>query len=159
MTTAIRTPRTSALASAALATILALGGCSTHTAKSYTYNVDTGDAIKIELDTTGGYDIDDEVPFTVTKDGETVTQGTFLKGDEGYSLYSQQVADDEDAEVIAEGEQGGNEYLFWSVDNDGTMEYDYVIRVKDSSTAVLLGSQAGEQEARDVFERMRITVD
>lgn len=48
------------------------------TEKSYTYSVDNGDDIKIGVNTSLGYDITSEVPFTISKNGETAFQGSFI---------------------------------------------------------------------------------
>lgn len=57
--------------------LLTLTGCTTN--KSYTFNVETGDKIKVGLNTTDGYDLSSDLPFTISKDGETLSQGTFIK--------------------------------------------------------------------------------
>ena len=41
--------------------MLALTGCTTN--KSYTYTVETGDKVKITLNTTDGYDLSSDLPF------------------------------------------------------------------------------------------------
>ena len=39
------------------------------TYKAYTFEVETGDTVRIELDTTGGYDMSSDVPFEITENG------------------------------------------------------------------------------------------
>lgn len=56
---------------------LLLTGCTT--SKSYTFKVETGDKIKVELKTNDKYDIDSNIPFTISKDDEKITQGIFIK--------------------------------------------------------------------------------
>ena len=68
--------------SAALALAVSLTACSTYLEKSGTYDVETGDRVKITVDAKAGYDITLEAPFVISKDDETILNGTFL-----YSEY------------------------------------------------------------------------
>lgn len=51
--------------------------CSTNSSKAYTFKVDTGDQVKVELNTADGYDITSDLPFVISKDNKTLSQGTF----------------------------------------------------------------------------------
>lgn len=70
--------------------ILTVAGCSFSTRVSLTYNVATGDAIKVELDTTDGYKLSnvDNSFEVLNKDGDTVATSMFLLA-EGTELYMQ----------------------------------------------------------------------
>ena len=61
-------------------TAMLMGACSAHTGKAFTFQVETGDRIKIELDTSGGdYDLSQEDGhFAVEKGKDTVLNGVFL---------------------------------------------------------------------------------
>ena len=48
-----------------LAVLFMITGCTT--AQAYTFDVETGDMIRVELNTTGGYDLSSEVPFTISR--------------------------------------------------------------------------------------------
>ena len=61
--------------------LVALSGCNTKSTKAYTFNVDNGDKIKITLDTTDEYDLSSDLPFTVSRNETTQSQGTFIEAD------------------------------------------------------------------------------
>ncbi|WP_051198762.1 hypothetical protein [Bifidobacterium sp. AGR2158] len=145
---------------AAAAVVVTMGACGVkaHADKSYTFNVDTGDAIKVTLDVTDGYDITGKVPFEVTKDGEEIFEGSFLH-EEGYELYREQIDGDDTAEILNEGERNGNDFIFWQEAVDDATEHNYVVKVKDSATVVLLEGNASEDAAKAAFDRMKIVVD
>ena len=52
--------------------------CNTNSSKAYTFTVDNGDKIKIELNTADKYDLSSELPFTISCDGKTLSQGSFV---------------------------------------------------------------------------------
>ncbi len=128
-----------------LCTILIMTGCTT--SKAYTYDVETGDRIKIELNTTEGYDISSDLPFVISKDGETLSQGTFITM-EGYQYYSDAVEEDDLVTVLDSGTKNGVEYLFYSYDGK---EFNYILKVEDSNTGILLANPNSEEEAETCF--------
>ena len=63
----------------AVAMMLTLGACSASSSKSYTFNVETGDTIKVKLDTSNGLSLSQkDGQFTVKKDEENILQGMFI---------------------------------------------------------------------------------
>ena len=74
------------LLAAVVTTAAILAGCSVTKTKSLTYEVETGDNIKVTLDTSDGYSIQSDLPFTITKDGTEIMSGTFVT-DDGYEYY------------------------------------------------------------------------
>lgn len=135
----------------ALTILLTVTGCST--SKSFTWDVTTGDKIKIKIDTTGGYDITSELPFAISKDGETLSQGTFITID-GYHQYINAVKNDSTANVIDSGTKNGVTYTFYSVNNS---EFNYLIKVDGLNTGILLGNPNSQSEAEEVFNRLTIS--
>lgn len=128
--------------------LVTLTGCST--SRSYTWDVATGDKIKIKLDTTEGYNMTSDVPFTISKDDVTLTQGTFITID-GYNQYMDAVNNDVTARVIDSGSKNGVTYTFYTVNN---LEFNYIIKINDSNTCVLLGNRNSQKEAEDVFNKL-----
>lgn len=126
-------------------------GCTS--SMSFTFNVDNGDKIKVELDTTGGYNITSSIPFSISKDKEVLAQGTFIQG-EGYEMYYNSAQTDEKATVLDSGTKDGVEYIFWNYDNK---EYNYAIMVTGAQTGLIISSQVSEEAARDCFSRLTIT--
>lgn len=135
----------------ATALLLTVTGCSTN--KAFTWDVATGDKIKIQLETTDGYDITSELPFAVSKGGETLSQGTFVTID-GYNQYMNAVKIDSNAKVIDNGTKNGVTYTFYSVNNS---EFNYLIKIDNSNTGILLGNPNSQAEAEEVFNRLTIS--
>ena len=135
-------------------TILFVGCGNAKTSKSYTFDVETGDSVKVELDTTDKYNITSEIPFEISQDGDVKSQGTFMLG-ESYNQYKELVSSDEDDKVklLDSGNKDGNEYVFWSYDDS---EYNYAILIEGSSTGLILGNQVSEESAKESFNRLTI---
>ena len=95
--------------------------CSTNSSKAYTFKVDTGDQVKVELNTS-------DLPFVISKDNKTLSQGTFITADD-YDSYVSVVNDTDTATVIDKGDNETYEYIMW---NNNDQEYDYAIHLKDS---------------------------
>lgn len=140
-----------------LCLIFTFSGCNgeAKTHKTYTFSVDTGDKVRIELDTTGGYDITSELPFEISQDGSTLSQGIFIEAEQ-YASYKEAVSADDSAKVIDEGTKDSNKYVFWSY-NDS--EFNIVILIGDSNTGILLGNAVSEESAKECFDRLTISLD
>lgn len=121
-------------------------GCTT--TKSFTYDVTTGDSIKVQLNTSDGYDITSDLPFAILKEEKTLSQGTFITID-GYNQYLNAVNSDANAKVIDSGSKYGITYTFYSY-NDS--EFNYIIKIDGSNTGILLGNPNSETEAKEIFE-------
>lgn len=132
--------------------ILFVGCGNAKTSKTYTFNVETGDSVKVKLDTSDKYNITSEVPFEISQDGDIKSQGTFIFG-EAYDQYKDVVDTDENAELLDFGNKDGNEYVFWSY-NDS--EYNYAILIEGSSTGLILANDVSEESAKECFNRLTI---
>lgn len=134
--------------------ILFVGCGNAKTSKAYTFNVETGDSVKVKLDTSDKYNINSEVPFEISQDGDIKSHGIFIFG-EAYEQYKELVNSDEDEKLklLDSGNKDGNEYVFWSY-NDS--EYNYAILIKDSSTGLILGNNVSEESAKECFNRLTI---
>lgn len=130
-------------------------GCTTKSSKTYTFTVDNGDKIKVTLDTTDNYDITSEVPFAITCDGKTLSQGSFVLA-ESYQQYVSVVNTDENAQMIDSGTKDGNEYIFWCYNGS---EYNYAILIKGSNTGIVIGNPVSEESAKECFNRLTIAVE
>ena len=128
-------------------------GAKTH--KAYTFSVDTGDKIRVELETTDGYDLTSDLPFEISKDGSAISQGTFIKAEQ-FESYAEAVNTDANAKVIEKATKDSNQYIFWSY-NDS--EFNIVILINESNTGILLGNTISEDSARECFERLMISLD
>lgn len=138
----------------ALVCVLAMvTGCNFHSSISYTFSIDNGDSIEVELDTTDKYSMTSDVPFTVTLDGEAQSYGTFIHSDV-YPEYAN-IGEAENTQVLDSGTKDGNQYIFWCFDGK---EYNYAILVEGSNTGVLLGNMISQESAQACFDRLTITV-
>lgn len=142
------------ISAATLALAASLTACSTYLEKSGIYNVETGDSIKITVNAKEGYDITLEAPFIISKDDETILNGTFLYGDY-LEEYKRAYKTEPTASLVDEGEKDGNEYFCYAVGD----EYDYFVKVGDSNTAVILVSTASEEDANAAFNSTVITLE
>ena len=133
--------------------LLTLTGCTK--SKSYTFTVETGDKIKIQLNTTDGYDLSSDLPFKISKDGNTLSQGTFITID-GYNQYIEAVNSDSNAKILDSKTKDGISYTFYSY-NDS--EFNYVIKINDSNTGILLGNPNSQEEAEKCFELLTFTLE
>lgn len=151
----MKTMKNRLLSLAALACVLVmLVGCRFQTSVSFTFSVDTGDSIKVSLDTTDKYSLTSDVPFTISHNGETVSQGAFIYG-EAYAQYVSAANSDEKSQVLDSGTKDGNEYVFWCYDNK---EYNYVIFVRGSNTGIVLGNTISEDSAKACFQRLSFSI-
>ena len=82
------------------------------THKAFTFSVDTGDKIRVELDTTDGFDISSNLPFEISQNGSVLSQGIFIEADD-FESYSEAVNTDMNARVIESSSKDLNQYVFW----------------------------------------------
>lgn len=130
-------------------------GCDVTTSKALTFNIENGDKIKVEMDTTDGYALSNEDgTFKIEKDDEIIMQGIFLTK-EMYDSYLTRVQAVNTVTVIEDKlkDQG---YLFYEVDED-VKEFDYLFMVKDANTGILTACIKSKEEAAEVFKRLEIT--
>ena len=127
-------------------------GCVFSASQTLTYNVDNGDSIKVKLKTSEGLSMDAESPFSIYKDGEVITQGTFINSS-SYGEYYEVVTSGE-AELLEENTKDGIEYIFWKYDAGDWQEYNYAILVSGTNTGLLLANSTSEESAREVFDSL-----
>lgn len=133
--------------------IMTMSACSMNSSVSYTFGVNTGDSVKIELDTSDEYSLSSDVPFVISCDGKELSYGVFIVGD-GYDKYLELIESDENAYVIDSGEKNGYAYTMW---NYNDVEWNYAIHVSDATT-VILGNNTSEESAHACFDRMTVSV-
>ena len=141
-----------------LSSLFVLTGCTTN--KSYTYNVDTGDKIKIEMKTGDGYDLTSELPIQFTKDDEVISQGTFAEMT-AYDTYYELMDGQNNVEILEENENDNIEYFFYeyTYELDDQAEYNYIIKIKNSNTCFILGNNISKESAEEIFERLTFSVE
>lgn len=133
--------------------LLTLTGCTK--SKSYTFTVETGDKIKVQLNTTDGYNLSSDLPFKISKNGNTLSQGTFITID-GYNKYIEVINSNSNIKILDNGTRDGISYTFYSY-NDS--EFNYVIKIDNSYTGILLGNPNSQEEAEKCFELLTFTLE
>lgn len=132
---------------------LILTGCTT--SKSFIYKVQTGDSVEVKLDTSNGYNLSSDLPFTISKDNTKLSQGTFITMD-GYNQYIELVNNDSNSKIIDSGNKNGITYTFYTYNNS---EFNYVIKINNSNTGILLGNPNSQKEAEEIFEKLTFSLE
>lgn len=135
-----------------IAVMLILTGCERKSSKSYTFNVGTGDKIEIKMDTTGGYNLTSDMPIKFSKDDEVISEGQFAKEDI-YDQYYKILKNDTKATIIEEKSNDNIEYIFFKYEYDD-IEYNYIIKIKNSKTCFMLGNNKSKALAQEIFEKL-----
>ncbi len=130
--------------------IFLLSGCTT--TKSYTFKVTTNDNIKITLRTNNGYDISSDVPFELKKNKEIISYGFFITI-ESYNEYQDLINNNDKVELIENNSNDDIDYLFYKYDTD-IPEYNYVIKIKNSNTGMIIANNISLDSAKDMFEHL-----
>lgn len=134
-----------------------LTGCSTSI--SYTYEVGTGDTVKLVLDTSDGLMLENEDDiFIVTEDDETILQGSFIDEDT-YDYYMEMVKIADGVENIEEDSANGLTWLLYEFDGLAGMESNFIVWIDGSDTGVLIASLAGSRGAKKAFNSLTFTVE
>lgn len=131
--------------------------CSTHSNMAFTFNVETGDSVKVSLDTSNGLQLtQDDGKFSVNKGDQKVLQGMFITK-QTYDSYIE-ITDSSDVTVIEEGNgNNNNAYRFYECEGNSGKEYDYIVWVSNSNTGVLIGSIEGKDEVKAAFDKLTIS--
>lgn len=89
------------------------------------------------------------MPFKITKDGETLSQGQFITL-EDYEQYKNSVPNESGVDIIGEE----TEYIFYSYNDK---EYNYVIKIEGTETGLVLDNNVSKSSAIECFEILKIT--
>lgn len=127
-----------ALIVVAVAAVAALSGCVTYsTSMTFTFSVETGDNIAVELDTSSGYELRPEgSDFFVSKDGSDIVGGMFLT-EVTYEQLVSNAHDDPRAQFVTDVKDN---YEYTYSPEDGGETY-YLLWVPGSNTGIGLFSQ------------------
>lgn len=132
--------------------------CSVNTNMSFTFNVETGDSVKVKLDTSNGLLLtQDDGQFTVMKDEENILLGMFITED----TYNQYMSLEDSAQmtVIEKDTVENKKYMFYECEGESGTEYDFVVWIDGSNTGVLMGSTVGESDAREAFSSLSFSIE
>lgn len=132
--------------------------CSFHTYMSFTFNVETGDSVKVQLDTSNDLSLSQEDGcFYVSKYGEEIMLGMFITED----TYNQYISleNSDKINVFDKGTEDNKDYLFYECEGESGTEYDFLVWLKNSNTGVLMGSTTGESAAKEVFDALSFSIE
>ena len=121
---------------------------------SYTYEVNTGDKISLSLNTTDGYSMTQDMPFSITKDDGIISRGTFIEAS-AYEVYESSMDLIDGIVNSDKGEKDGITYLYFNYNNT---EFDYIIKINDSNTGLLLSNSISEESAKEMFDRLSFEI-
>ena len=132
----------------ALLLVFCLNACSTSTSMSYTYIVDTGNTVKVTLDTTeSDYKIKpDESNFILYNDEQIIAQGCFTDIS-GFEYYVSAAHADENVTVL---EDTGNKVIYMYNDDEYS-EYDLIMNL-NNKTCVIIGSLLDDNITQDIVK-------
>lgn len=136
-------------------------GCSSSisSAKSYTFEVETGDNVKVTLDTSNKDDLKQkDGQFSIEKNKKVLSQGVFINKST-YEQYVSMLLSDSNLTVIDNGKTDDYSYFFYEYNGDAGVEHDYVVWLKGSSTGILIGSLKSKKVAQNVFEKLTFEID
>ncbi|MCI9292181.1 MAG: hypothetical protein HFF02_02635 [Erysipelotrichaceae bacterium] len=123
-----------------------------HTSKSYTFRIENGEMIEVELDTSDGYDLTQENGrFAVEKSDETILQGYFLTED-GLREKETLILSSKDVEIKRKSEHP--KLYVYQYDGEAGLETDFLLQVEKAKTGVIIGSLHSFEEAEAAFENM-----
>ena len=126
-----------------LVMVFMLLGCSVSTSKSYSFDVETGDRIKVTLDTSGDLSLSQkDGHFIVTEEDEEILEGIFIH-EAGYKAYVDMQKDE-------------NRYYMYEFDGTMGTEDNFVMWIDDSNTGLIMASLAGRDKAKEAFDMLTI---
>jgi hypothetical protein len=128
-----------------------LTGCASNSSMSCTFNVETGDSIRVELDTSGSdYKLKaDGSRFIINEEDTDVITGIFLTAD----MYDQYESAISETGTILESDG----YILYEYAGESGTERNILLMVPDSETGIIMGSLADEETVRDIYGRLSFT--
>ena len=138
--------------------IATLTGCNNNN-KSYAFGLDTGDKVKITINTSDKYDMSSSLPIQFSKDSETISYGSFVSSGT-LDVYKGEIeAETSNMETYEEGAINGVTYMFYTEKDDVETYYNYVMKVDGSNTGFLLTNTVSKESAQEVFEKLVFEVE
>lgn len=129
------------------------------TSRSFLFNVNTGDQISVSLKISNGYDIDSNSPFNISKDDVIVSTGTFISEDLYDQLVTSLKSQKDTIKIIEQSSRDDVVYTFYTVYNstDDCDEFYYLMKVKNSSTGLVLRNTTSKESAQEVFNLLTLS--
>ena len=127
--------------------------CSSHSSESLTFNVETGDQIKVSLDTTNGYKLSqNDGTITVEKDGETILQGVFVTPEQ-FSEYDSSINSTFGVDILEHKSEAPLFYLY-QVEGESGTETDFLAQIDGAQAGVIFGSLSSLEDAKAAYNAL-----
>lgn len=139
--------------------VISLCACNGHKSVSYTYVIDTGDAVKVTLDTTNSdYSIKPDGSNFVIYYGDEliIAQGYFI-GAYSFGDYLAIITQNENVEIVEQTDKK----IVYKYQDDKDAEYDMIECISDLTGVVVGSSISGEvtnEMAKDILSRLTFTI-
>lgn len=132
-----------------------LTGCKSQSSMSYTFKVETGDSVKVTLDTSGSeYKLtQSDGTFAVEEEETAVLQGVFLTED----MYDQYKAAAETAGAIVE--TGDNGFILYEYEGAAGVEHNILTMISDSDTGVIIASLEENDKVKEAYSKLKFEVE
>lgn len=130
--------------------LISLTAC--ESSKSFTFQIDNGEKIKITLNTTNGYDLSQkDGVFTVKKEGEDILNGYFLSED-GYQEKLAAVNTSEGVTILEATPEASPTFYCYQFEGEAGTETDFLFQIEGTKTGVIAGSLNSYEEAETAFQ-------
>lgn len=130
--------------------IFLLVGCTTK--KSYIFKVETNDNIKITIKTNNGYNINKKIPFELTRNNGKISYGFFITNEQ-YEKYISLLKENNNINIIESNSTKQIDYLLYKY-NSNNSEYNYIIKIKNSNTGIIIANNISLESAKDMFQHL-----
>ena len=132
-----------------IAFLLVLSGCQTR--MSYTFNIETGEQIKVKLNTTQGQKLlQSDGRFSVNDKNQNVqTNGIFILPDI-FNEFFETIKLEQHSQILEESENDRYKYIFYKVNDES--EWIYLIQPKHCKTGIILINTTSQESAKEVFD-------
>lgn len=126
-------------------------GCTSNSAMAYTFDVETGDSIKVALNTSDSdYKLNvDGSRFIVKEEDNDVVTGIFLTS----AMYDQYESAISETGTILESDG----YILYEFAGEAGTEHNILLMVPDSDTGIIMASLEEEETVKDVYGRLSFT--
>lgn len=127
-------------------------GCKTF--RSYTFNIETGEKIKVKLNTSSGEKLKNKKGrFVIVNEAdETISIGVFFLP-ERIDVMFKSISTAKGAEIIEEGAKDGFNYVFYKYTfEDGKVEWNYLTRQAGAKAGIVVTNSISEESAAKVLD-------
>ena len=132
-----------------------------YSAKTYTFNVVTGDRIDIRMYTTGNYRLDTAgggTRFSIMTPNGNELEGQFFRS-EAWDMYNEYLREEvEGLMYLGNGKAGHNEYLLVNMYTSEIKSDAVIIKIDNSDTVVVIYYELPNDEIESIIGRLDIRV-